>query len=71
MKKSKFFKFLRFFFESYDNKLFSHEIKNKLIVLADIVTISNTNIAKSYFKNILLNPKIFLKFDINLQVKIY
>jgi hypothetical protein len=72
MKSTRFFKFLSHFFEKYDRKLFSHDIKNKLINLADFLTRTDSStIAKRYFKRIIFNPKIFLKFDTSLQVNIF
>ena len=69
LRSTKFFKYLSYFIEKYDKKLFSHEIKNKFIQLADILAKPDSSeLAQKYFKHIIFNPKIFLKFNISLQV---
>jgi len=57
---------------SYNPQIFSNEIMNTFINLADTLTTSETDIRilKHLYKLILFNPKIIAKFDIQIQVNL-
>jgi hypothetical protein len=70
---TKFFHYLSLFFEAYDKSLFSREIMSKIVLLTELLTRESNSqtLAKDYCMFILFNPKIFCKFEINLQIELW